>query len=168
MVLNSNGAADGALVLLQLAALHQGRVQIQVVRHDGRADDADGDVDHAGLAEVRRDQGAAHLQKAGLGLRQDEDLDEVADADGRHQQQHDRLDRAHAEALQRQQQQHVEAGDDHRPQQRDVEEQIERDRAAQHFGQVAGADGDFAQQPVGPARPARDTSRGSIAPDPCR
>ena len=79
----ADGAADGRFVLLQLAALHQGRVQVQVVRHHGRADDADGDVQHPGLAKVRRDQRAAHFQEAGLGLRQDEDLDEVADADGR-------------------------------------------------------------------------------------
>ena len=49
------------------------------------------------------------------------------------------------------QQQHVEAGDDDGPEQRDVEQQVEGDGAAQHFGQVAGADRDFAHQPVGPA-----------------
>ena len=54
----------------------------------------------------------------------------------------------------RQQQQHVQAGDDDRPEQRNVEQQVEGDGAAQHLGQVAGADRHFAQQPVGPARPA--------------
>ena len=46
------------------------------------------------------DQSPPHLQKAGLGLRQNENLDEVADRDGRDQHQHHGFDRAHAEALQ--------------------------------------------------------------------
>ena len=36
-----------------------------------------------------------------------------------------------------------------------MKHEVERDGAAEHLGQVAGADGDFAEQPVGPARPAR-------------
>ncbi len=36
---------------------------------------------------------------------------------------------------------------------RDVEEQVQRDRAAEHFGKIAGGDREFAEQPVGPARP---------------
>ena len=155
MVLKRIARRMDGFVLLQLAALHQRRVQVQIVRHHRRADDADGHVHHSRLAKVRRDQRLSHLQEAGLGLRQNEDLDEVADADGGDQQHHDGLDGPHPEPLQGQQQQHVEAGDDDRPEQRDVEQQVERDGAAQHLGQVAGADGHFAQQPVGPARPPR-------------
>ena len=40
--------------------------------------------------------------------------------------------------LQRQQQQHVEGGDDDRPEQRNVEEQVDGHGAAQHLGQIAG------------------------------
>ena len=36
-----------------------------------------------------------------------------------------------------------------------MEQEIKRDGAAEDFGQITGADGDFAHQPVGPARPAR-------------
>ena len=64
------------------------------------------------------------------------------------------LDGPHPEPLQGQQQQHVQARDDDRPQQRNMEQQVEGDGAAQHLGQVAGADGHFAHQPVGPAGPA--------------
>ena len=130
-------------------------MQVEIVRHDRGADDADGHVQACPVvAKVRARPARRPIsRKLGLRLRQDENLDEVADGDGRHQQQHDRLDGPHAEALQRQQQQHVKSGDDDRPQQRDVEEQVEGHRAAQHFGQVAGADGHFAEQPVGPARP---------------
>ena len=36
-----------------------------------------------------------------------------------------------------------------------MKQQIERDSAAQHLGQIAGPDGHFAHQPVRPARPRR-------------
>ena len=48
----SDRAPHGRFVLLQLAALHQSRVQIQIVRHHRRADDADGHVQHSRLAKV--------------------------------------------------------------------------------------------------------------------
>ena len=86
----------------------------------------------------------AHFQKTRPGLRQDENLDEIATCDRRNQHQDDRFDLPHPESLKRQQQQHVAGGDDHGPENRDVEEQIDRNRAAQHFGQIAGADGQFA------------------------
>ena len=94
-------------------------------------------------------------QKSGLGLGENENLDEVAHADGRMISSDDRLDGAHAEALQGQEQEHVQARDDDRPEQRDMEQQVEGHGAAEHLGQVAGADGHLAQQPVGPAGPAR-------------
>ena len=97
----------------------------------------------------------AHLQKAGLGLRDDENFDEVAEGDGRDQHQHDGLDVPHAVSLQGEQEQHVAGGDDHGPEEGDVVvgEQVDGDGAAEDFGQVAGADRQFAKQPVGPAGP---------------
>ena len=56
--------------------------------------------DHPCLAEARREQSPAHLQKARLRLRQHEDLDEVAAADRRDQDEDDRLDEAHPKPLQ--------------------------------------------------------------------
>ena len=73
------------LAASQPPRLNQGRMQIQVVRHHRRADDADRHNDHPCFAEPWREQRLAHLQEAGLRLRQDEDLDEVAAADGRDQ-----------------------------------------------------------------------------------
>ena len=61
----------------------------------------------------------------------------------------------HAQPLQGQQQQHVEGGDEDGPEERNVEEQVDRHGAAQHLGQVAGRDGDLADEPVRPARPRR-------------
>jgi hypothetical protein len=56
--------------------------------------------------------------------------------------------------LQGQEQQHVERRDDDGGQQREPrKEQVERDRAAQDLGKVAGGDRDLAAQVVRPARP---------------
>ena len=35
-----------------------------------------------------------------------------------------------------------------------MEQEIKRDGAAEDFGQIAGGDGELAEEPVGPARPA--------------
>ena len=42
---------------------------------------------------------------------------------------------------------HVERGDGDAPDQRDAEQQIERDRGADHLGEVAGGDRDLAEDP---------------------
>ena len=78
-----------------------------------------------------------------------EDFDEVTKADRADEHEHNGLDRSHAETLQRQQQKHIRRGDEDGPEQRDMKEQIHGDRAAEHFGQITRADGEFAQQPVG-------------------
>ena len=98
-------------------------------------------------------------RKSGWVCGKHENLDAVADADGRHEDRDHRLDHSHAQSLQGQQQQHVEGGDDNRPRHRDVEQQVQGDRAAQRFGQVGRADGDFHGDPVRPAGPARVQSR---------
>ncbi len=152
-------AADRVFVLRQLAGLHQGRVQVEIVRHDGGPDDADGDNNHLRVAKrrQRRDQRQSHLGKIRLDLRQHENLNEVADRDGQHQAAA-RWPRWSAcrNAARPKEQQHVETRDEHRPQQRNVEShEVQRHGAAQHLGQVARADGHFAKQPIGPACPAR-------------
>src|SRR6185437_15089167 len=115
-------------------------MQVQIVRHDGRANDSDGNIDHPSVAEIRRDQSPTHLQKIGVRLWQYKNLNQVTNGDGRDQDQHDRLNSAHSVTLQGQQQQNIQASDDYRPQQRNVEHQIESDRAAEYFGKVAGSD----------------------------
>ena len=72
-------AADRIVVLGQLAGLHEGRVQIKVMRHDSGPDDADGHVNHFLVAKCRqrRDHRAAHFDKIGTHVRQNEYLDKV-------------------------------------------------------------------------------------------
>ena len=121
--------------------------------HDGSSDDANGDVEHSCMPETREEKSPPHLQEGRSCLRQDEDLDVVADADGGDEEQNNCLDGPHPGPLEGQQQQHIEPGDDDRPEERNVKHEVNRHRAAQHFGQVAGSDGDLAKKPVGPAGP---------------
>jgi hypothetical protein len=52
-----------------------------------------------------------------------------------------------AAVLKHQEQQDVEPGDEDAHGERDVEQQIERDRRSDDFGQIAGGDGDLAEHP---------------------
>ena len=88
-------------------------------------------------------------------LRQDEDFDEEAHSNGCHQQEDNRFDGPHAKTLETKKEQHVQAGDDHTPEQRDMEKEVERHSASQNFGEFAGTDGDFGKKPVRDARPVR-------------
>ena len=56
MVLKRIARRMDGFVFLQLAALHQGGVQVEIVRHHRGADDADGHVQHARLAESAASQ----------------------------------------------------------------------------------------------------------------
>ena len=148
-----DGAADARPVRLELARLHERAMQVEVVRHHRRSDDADGDVDHAAFAQAGMGQSTTHLGEAGPGLGQDEDLDEIANGDGQDQHQDEGLCEAHAAGLKREQHQHVQRCDDDSPQERDAEEELDGDSAAEHLGQVAGRNGDLGAEPVGDARP---------------
>ena len=146
---------EACLIRLDLARLHQGGMQIEVVRHHGGADDADGDHERMRIAKPGRSEITAHLGEVRLRRGQDKNLDEITDADGANQHDNDRLDEAHAVALQRQQDEHVKGGDDDSPFERDVEQQVDRHGAAKHLGEVTSGNGDFTEDPVRPARPAR-------------
>src|SRR5207253_2231937 len=95
----ASSATANSTLAADVPRLHQGRVQVQVMGHHGRADDADGNVDHVRIAKPRPDQCLAHLRKVGRGLRKHEQLDEIADTDGGDEDQHHRFDQAHAQSL---------------------------------------------------------------------
>src|SRR5258706_11830605 len=90
-----------------------------------------------------------------MGLGEHEDLDEEANGYGGDKYEDHGFDGAHAEALEGEEKEDIQAGDDHRPEERDVEHEIERDGAAEDFSEITSADGELAEDPVGPARPAR-------------
>ena len=127
---------------LDAPRLHQRGMQVQVVRHHRRPEDAHRHQQAGGVQP--RHEAAGHV--APHRPRQHQ-FDRHAGADGQHQHRHDRLQFSHTVVLQRQDQHHVQARDQRAPGQRQAEQQVQGDRAAEQFGQVAGDDRHFAQQP---------------------
>ena len=114
--------------------------------HHRRAEDADRDVEHLPVAE---DLGVRH--EAGgdgghVGLREP-DLDRERARDQDDQRDDERFDVAEAVLLQEEDDEHVERREAHAPDERQAEEQVEGDGGADDLGEVAGGDGDLAEQP---------------------
>ena len=131
------------------------RVQIQVVRHHGGAQDADRDVEHRRVGDDLASAAPARPATVGQGRLRHDELDREADADRGHEGDDERLEVAEALVLQQQDQQHVERGEADAPDQRNPEQQVQRDGRADHLGQVAGGDGDLAEHPEHEAHGAR-------------
>ena len=121
------------LLLVRVAVLprlHDRRVQVQVVRHHGGAEDADGDVEHApGCVRISVRGMKPTATPAEIRPRQPE-LDGERSGDQHDQRDDERFDVAEAAMLQEQDDQHVERGQADAPDQRQAEEQVERDRGA--------------------------------------
>ena len=116
------------------------------MRHHRRAQDADREVQPRRIGDeagVRREPRQHRLR---IGARQQQ-LDTEARRDGGDQHDHECLQPPEAAPLEREDQQHVERGHEDSGDQRQPEQQLEPDRGADHLGQVAGDNGDLAQQP---------------------
>ena len=137
----SAGLGHGRAASRNIAALYQRRMQIEVVRHHRGAEDADGHVELRAGEQVRHEP-RGHPRNRRLAQKH---LDEKAAADGCHQHQNEGLELANAKLLNQQQQEHVATGDQNAPENRDAHEQIQADRRAEHFRQIAGGNGDFAK-----------------------
>ncbi len=121
-------------------------MQIEIMRHDGRTEDADGEIERL-LAGKRGDRRHQPLgDRAPIGV-QESELGGEANADRHDQSENDRLDLAEALPLETKHYERVEDGEQDADAQLDAEQQLEGERSAQHLGQVAGDDGDFRQQP---------------------
>ena len=86
------------------ARLHDRRMQIEVVRHDGRAEDSDGDVEHFGIGEdlLRGDEEVIEDRRQfGPG---EDDLDAEERRDSADEHHHQRLDVAEAAMFEQQDQ----------------------------------------------------------------
>jgi hypothetical protein len=131
---------------LILARLHDGRMEVEIVRHHRGAEDAHGDKKHRRIRddlELGR-EAAEHRHDAGFG---ENDFRQETPADHHNERDDERLNVAKALVLKKHHEQYVERGDAHAPDQRDAEEQIQRDGRADDFREVARADGRFAEQP---------------------
>ncbi len=127
--------------------LHNGRVQIQVMRHHRSAQDADGDVEHQRIVQDARLRHKHSMERQSPLRTREKHLQAKADADGRRQRDDDGLNVAEAAVFQQQQQQHVKAGDDHADDQRDMKQQLQRDGRTDYLGQVAGGNRHLGQNP---------------------
>ena len=128
------------------AGLHDRGVQIEIMRHHGRADDADRDVEHLGIGDDlgRRHKAAQHRRDR---RRRGSDLDRKADRDHDQQRDDEGFEEAKALVHQQQQQEGVERGDQRAADQGNAEQQFQRDRGADHLGQIAGDDRRLAGEP---------------------
>ena len=117
------------------------------MRHHRRAEDADRDVEHRRVGEDlgRRDEAGADAPRSWRAASHSSTANDAGDRDDQRDDQ--RLDVAEAPVLQEQDDQHVERGEADAPDERQAEEQVERDRRAEHLGEVAGGDGDLAEDP---------------------
>ena len=95
-------------------------MQVDRMRHDGGADDADREQQRLRIGELRHDGMEGRRSPIDRG---DEHLDQVAKPDDAHQAADDQLDRPEAEAFEHQQAVGHDRGDDHPGQQRHVEQQ---------------------------------------------
>ncbi len=113
------------------------------MRHHGRADDADRDIEHGRVADdaCLRDEAAQHLAQDRP--REDELSDETG---GDHQQQADDEGfQAPAALLQQaEDDQGADGRDADAPAERDAEQQMQRDGGTQQLGEIAGDDGKLA------------------------
>ncbi len=143
----TNGAGLAGDIRAVDPGLHHRRVQIQVMRHDGGTQNADGDVQRLLAAQhiPARPQSGDHIRPERL----DEDqLDGKAAGDGRDQPEHYGFQTAKVGALQGQHDQRVEGSERHSCGDGNPQQQMKRQRRAQHFGQIGGDDRQFRQQPL--------------------
>ena len=131
-----------------LARLHDGGVQIQIVRHHRRAQYADGDVEHARVPndlDGRNEKAAARCPTVRAAKKQISRVKQTAIVPIR------LITMASIKRkpllLQEQNQQHVERGEADAPNQRNAKEQIQRDGRPNHFRQIAGCDRNLRENP---------------------
>ncbi len=128
------------------ARLHDAGMQIEIVRHDGRAENAERQIEHFRIADDlgRREEALDHGAPLRIGQ---EDLHAETQRDDAEQRDDEGFDPAEAELLQIEDEEDVERRDQHAEFERNAEDQVEADRRADHLGDVGRDDGDFRKSP---------------------
>jgi hypothetical protein len=145
-----NGVAQGFAAISRGSAkgarLHDAGVEIEIVRHHGGAEDAYGDVKHLAVAKELgvRDEAACGFAPERL---RPEDFVGEAGGNAGDERDNESFDEAEAASLQGEDDEYVQRGDEHTGEERESEEKLQRDGRAQDFSEVAGGDGDFANDP---------------------
>ena len=122
------------------------RVQVEVVRHHRRAEDAERDVEHVRIREHlgARNESGQHANRIRPRQRQ---FHGEACRDRHDQRDDQRLDVAKPLVLQEEHDEDVERRQRDAPDERETKQQVQRDRRADHFGQIAGRNRDLAENP---------------------
>src|SRR5581483_11341208 len=123
------------------------------VRHDRRAEDADGEEDGVAAREARDDRMPADRREIRVRL---EELDDVAGADREHDYGDRRLERPEPEALQPEDPEGRYRRQERRREEADAEEQVHAERGAEELGEVGGDRDRLRLQPERDRRPAAE------------
>ena len=131
---------------LDPARLHDGGMEVEIMGHDRGTDDANADVEEIRVAQDFRAGGQAreHAEETGPGQG---DFDGKAEGDGRHENDDERLQVTEALVLQVKNGEDIETGEDAAEQERDAEKELQADGHAHDFRQIAGGDGQLAENP---------------------
>src|SRR5947207_3195793 len=121
-------------------------MEVEIMGHDRRAEDADRDVKHARIGHDSRGRhetfgNPQQIRPGG------HDLPRETAADNKDERDDERLDVAKAFVLKKQNEQNIQRRDADTGEQRQAEEQIERNGRADHFREIAGGDRDLANHP---------------------
>lgn len=130
-----------------VAPLREAGVQIERVRHDRRADDAHRERERRAVAQLRHDEMVCGRVPV---LRRDQQFAEVARADHADQRRDRGLERPEAALFQREDRagQHRRRG--HPGDERQMQQQAERERPTQEFGEIGRHRGDLGRRPHPP------------------
>ena len=134
-LLEAEDAAALAGVAADHAVLRERRMQVDDVRHDGRAENAGGQENALGAVEARLEE--ALQDGAAVGVRV-EHLKREAGHDDPDEGRDDGFEVAHAAQLGGQDRERDDAREHARGQERQAEEQVEAERCADELGQVGG------------------------------
>src|SRR5438445_5949419 len=121
-------------------------MEVKIMRHDGRAENSDRDVKHVPVAH---DVGAGKKTvQDGTPFRvRENNLKKETAADRQDQRNHQRLDVTEAFVLQIEHSQDVQSGDANTDDERNFKKQIQGNGRTDYFGEIAGANRQFAQNP---------------------
>ena len=149
------GEPDGFLFAYLIkgvsSRLHDGGVQVEIVRHHRGAKDADGDEEFSGVGDNGRGRDESFEYRRDVRLRE-EKFEAEACGDRSNQDNDQCLDVTESPLLEQEEQKNVERGDENAPNQGNVEKEIQRDGGADHLGQITSGNADFGGDPEGDGR----------------
>src|SRR6267378_1062086 len=128
--------------LSDVSRLNERRVQIEIVRHHRRPQDANGHIETL-RAQTRYEA----CDDFGPHRTRQEHFDPKTNPDRRDKHENERFHLPDAELLYHQEQHRIKTRDDDPVKDRHLEKKIQPDRRSQNFGEVARRNGDFAEYP---------------------